>query len=145
MRGCWPSHFQHLTSLLHGLAASSVMFHCSLSLSFSHLSCPGCPEPLRVSKTNPDSGFLDSSFHVVTSCGTLGESHTLLIMLPERDSGCGCPSGREICGNGKFKHGGKSKEMLPSIQCGKTFVSGPQDSTEGIEGFCSIWCLHKGI
>lgn len=77
VRGCWPSHFQHLTSLLHGLAASSVMFHCSLSLSFSHLSCPGCPEPLRVSKTNPDSGFLDSSFHVVTSCGTLGESHHL--------------------------------------------------------------------
>lgn len=69
-----------------------------------------------------------------------GSHITLPMMLPKKDDGR--LSGRGI-------QGGKSREMLPSILCGKTFVWGPPDSPEGInypqKGFCSIWCLHKGI
>lgn len=45
----------------------------ALCLSFSLLSCPHCPEPLGGQHNHPDSGVLDSSFHVVTSCVTLGK------------------------------------------------------------------------
>lgn len=144
VRVCWPSRFN--IWLLSFMALQPLLW-CSIALFLSHFlisPAQAAQNLLRSAKPtlSQESGI--PVFMLSLPVGPWGSHITLLMMLPERDGGCGCPSGREIHGNRKFKPGGKSKEMLPSIQCGKTFVWGPRDSPERIEGFCSIWCLHKG-
>ena len=127
--------------------ALQPLLWCSIVLFLSHFlisPAQAAQNLLRSAKPTLSQESWIPVFMLSLPVGAWGSHITLLMMLPERDGGCGCLSGREIHGDRKFKPGEKSKEMLPSIQCGKTFVWGPRDSPEGIEGFCSIWCLHKG-